>query len=85
MPRWCMHVRMPGGAIAIVCGSGPKPDPPFCHWCDKPTEFCCDQPVGDHDCNAPMCADHRQRIGNKDFCPWHAKQGQLFKEANANG
>lgn len=79
MPRWSMHVPMPGGGVAIVCGSGPRPDPPVCHWCSKPTKFCCDFPTSGRDCNMPVCENHVTKVGKKDYCPMHSKQQKLFQ------
>ena len=93
MPRWCMHVKV-GNDVMIVCGSGKKPTrPPKCAFCDRQSTRLCDfvvsppqQITHKRTCDAPMCDEHAARVGKiRDLCPRHAKQGQLFKEANANG
>lgn len=72
----CDSVRLPNGAIAIVCSRGGrrlKAEP--CSVCGKAAGRLCDFPTGKgRTCDAPLCSSCSTKLsGDRDLCPDHAK------------
>jgi hypothetical protein len=79
----CEIVTLPGGGRAIVRYSGrrlPRCEMPGCR---RPAERQCDYPIAaGKTCDRYLCRDHAVRQGrNRDFCPDHPGQGDLFAGA----
>lgn len=74
----CEFVPFPNG-YAIICG--PRRKQQKCFYCEKPSSWLCDLPIGlpvgldpseQGVCDRPICSDHRlQRGANIDWCAIH--------------
>lgn len=61
-----------GGHLIIACG-GRRAKPKPCSVCSAPGGYLCDWPLSaTKTCDAPLCAEHRQRWSpGVDYCPKH--------------
>ncbi len=78
----CHHVKLPGGATAIVCG--PKPRAKRCK-CGKPATLLCDWKIGDgKTCDDPICPNCALAVAeDKHLCAWHQVNYQKWLDAKA--
>ncbi len=72
----CLHVKLPGGASAIVCGAGLRAPRRRCRFCGAPAPLLCDwklEAIGTvHTCDHPICAKCAFEAGpDKHLCPAH--------------
>jgi hypothetical protein len=83
-------IKLGDGTTVHVYYGGKRPDKPKkCAFCERPSTRLCDfivsppqQVTHKRTCDAPMCDEHAQRVGpNKDYCPRHATQKELFAAA----
>lgn len=67
----CVHVQIPGGGGAIVCGGRARRR--TCSSCDQEGGYQCDWKTGKGTtCDAWVCASHAQEVGpDKHLCPAH--------------
>jgi hypothetical protein len=73
MPRWSETVEIPGGGVAIVCHSGPRPRTPRCR-CGKPSSLQCDFPLLHGTCDRYLCPGCAVHVGrNRDYCAEHPR------------
>lgn len=83
----CTPIRMPGGGVAIVCDRRRRRRPPKCQipGCERLGLLQCDFPLPNgKTCDRYLCADHAVPQGpNRDYCPHHPGQGDLFHRADA--
>lgn len=72
----CARVRMPGGGVAIVCGTGFR-RAPRCRHCACEGQLACDwkfvEPRGTlATCDKPICPAHAFEVAiEKHLCPPH--------------
>jgi hypothetical protein len=67
----CSRIKMPGGGMAIVCGTHERLKQ--CH-CGCLAPFLCDWKKGERTCDAPICPAHAFQAGpDKHLCPWHTE------------
>lgn len=73
----CKTVKLPGGGVAIACGSRPRVKK--CVACQRPGLLLCDWKMpGGKTCDRPICADHADHVAeDKDLCPAHQ---QAYRE-----
>lgn len=77
MPRWGAVIRMPGGGVVFVDGSGPRPKVPRCFCgCGRASSLQCDFPllVGGT-CDRYLCRVCAVAVGpDRDYCPGHPRE-----------
>lgn len=69
----CAHVKLPGGATAIVCSN--RRDVHACTRCGALAGLQCDWKMGEsRTCDRWICGDHALEVGpEKHLCPEHSQ------------
>lgn len=69
----CDTVKLPDGATAIVCSRGRRKERCQEPGCTGRADYLCDFDLGGKEgtCDKKLCKAHRNRVGRKDFCPFH--------------
>jgi hypothetical protein len=69
----CEHIKMPGGATAIICTGRARRRRCSVHGCSNPGERQCDAKVDGKTCDKYLCTAHAVHVRGKDidYCPDH--------------